>query len=449
MVKKRGPKADHPKHPRTNQEIDFLYQKKRKDGTIINYFFYGIDGKQVSATSNIWKAIKKYSDYFAENRKDDMVEIAEDAQTVPLGRYGSLVLDEYVSKTWIIEAFQRVLENDRKLVVDTTGNPNYWDFENTPPKPPSLTLEEVLQEYIDLPRDKPLNYDYKRRMIRHWHYFRKVIGKSYLRDISFDDIEKYRKTIQAEAEKKEQDKSIKRRQMYVNERFQAIHDTVSRMRKTQEYKADIDKFLQHLTQLTILDEGEIRPKAITQEQWKILYKNSKTDLFIRCGLLLGLNCAMTWGDIFELTIENFDLTKKTYIGTRAKNNIQNCAMLFPETVESVKQYLNENSIEDSYGRIFYYKPVKPKSLINETITRFRDWKRSLIEEDFEKVSMITQKKLRKSLQTTAKKAKCHIEYIKLVMGRKLEGAEEHYEEKDAIMTSEVIDAVHKFYFGDS
>jgi len=445
MTKKRGPKADHPKDPRTNKEIEFLYQNKRKDGTVKNYLFYDIQGRQITATSNIWKAIKKYSEYYTENRADNMVEIPEEAQLVPIGQYGARFLDEHVSKEWIIKAFQKILEDDRKLVVDVSGNPNYWDFENTPAKPPSLTCQEILDEYLSLPRKKPLNYDYKQRMKRHWVHFQKIIGKSWIREISFNDVKKYRKYIQSQAEQKEMSGEIKRKNMWINEHYQAVHDILSKTRKIQEYKADINNLLQHLDQCIQVDEGTVRAKAVTREQWDILYKHSQNNLFIRCGILLGLNCAMTWGDILELTLKNFDFSKNTYIGTRSKNDIQNCAILFPETVEAIQQYIHQCPINDKMGRIFYYKAVTQKTLMDDIIILFNDWKNQLKQSDSKKVSNITHKHLRKSLQTTAKKAKCHIEYIKLVMGRKLEGAEEYYTEKDALMTSEVIDAVHKFY----
>ena len=446
MAKTRGPKADHPIHPTTKEPVTFLYQNKRKDGSIKNYFFFDIQGKQISATSDIWKAIKRYNDYYSETKMEDMVEIPEDAQTIPIGRYGGRFVDEYVSKEWIIRAFQQILADDRKLVVDITGNQNYWDFENTPPKPPSLTCEEVLQEYLDLPREKPLNQDYRYKMIRHWNYFRQIIGKKFIRDISFNDIKKYRKTIESEASEKEAKSKIKRRIMWINERFQAIHDIPSKMKDTQEYKKDIITLLEHMEQLTQLDEGNIRAKAISKEQWDILYNHSESDIFIKCGLLLGLNCAMTWGDIVELKNDNFDFKYKTYIGTRSKNDIQNCAMLLPETIIAVKQYIKEFPNKDKEGRIFYYKPVNKKSILDDITNIFREWKNSLNKDKLKKVDNITHKNLRKSLRTTAMKAKCHPEYIKLVMGRKLEGSEEYYTEKDAIMTTEVIEAICQVYF---
>ena len=73
---------------------------------------------------------------------------------------------DYVNKNWVIEPFQRILNEDRKLVVDVSGNPNYQAFENTTPRPKSLTCNEVIEEYLKLKRKKPLNSDYRYKVIR-------------------------------------------------------------------------------------------------------------------------------------------------------------------------------------------------------------------------------------------------------------------------------------------
>ena len=301
-----------------------------------------------------------------------------------------------------------------------------------------------MDEYLALKRKKPLNPDYRYKMIRHWNLFKTVVNKTFIRDITFQDVRKYRLNILKEADQKHDMGKIKRPDLYINERFSVIHDILTKIRKLQEYKRDIDNLLDHVGQLIRITKDDVRAKALTKEQWSILYKHSEGNLFIRCGLLLGLNCAMTWGDIIYLTPKQFDFRKKTYIGSRSKNNIQNCAMLFPETIKCVEQYIKTNPTKNGY--IFYYKNIKEKSLIDAIGIIFRDWKNSLPKSKCKEVEDITQKHLRKSARTAALKTKCHIEYIKLVMGRKLEGAEEHYTEKDAIMTTDVIKAIHDCYF---
>ena len=119
-------------------------------------------------------------------------------------------------------------------------------------------------------------------------------------------------------------------------------------------------------------------------------------------------------------------------------------MLFPETVKSLRQYIKNNSTKN--GTIFYNRNVTRKTILDDISGMFKKWKEGLPENQFKIIENVTHKYFRRSLRTAAKKAKCHIEYIKLVMGRKLEGTEENYTEKDAIMTSEVIQAVYDNYF---
>lgn len=445
MPKKRGAKPDFVLHPDTGEDIEGLYANKDKRGRV--RFFYYLDkrGKQKTCTSDIRKAIKRFNAFKEENKFPDLIEIPQEAKTIPIGKYGGYIDDDYVNKNWIIETFQGILNDDRKLVVDVSENSNYWDFENTPSRPQSLTCQEVIEEYLAIKRKKPLNDDYRYRMVRHWNVFKRGVGKTYIRDITFQDVKRYRLSIVGEAEKKEKAGKIKRPDLYINERFSAIHDILIKIREFQEYKRDIDNLLDHTGQLKGLTTDKIRAKAITPEQWNILYAHSDKNLFIRCGLLLGLNCAMTWGDIIDLTPKQFNFRKNNYIGTRSKNSIQNCAMLFPETVTSLRQYIKSNPTTN--GTIFYFKNVTRKTILDDITADFRKWKKSLPKSKFKKVKGITQKYLRKSVRTSAVKAKCHIEYIKLVMGRKLEGSEEHYTEKDATMTSEVVQAVYDHYFG--
>jgi len=413
----------------------------------VRYYYYLEEtGKQKTCTANIRTAIQRLNAFREENKYPDLIEVPEEAQEVPLERYGAYHLDGYVNKTWVIETFQDILHTDRKLVVDVTGNKNYWDFENTPSRPQSLTCKEVLEEYLSIKRRRPLNPDYRYKMIRHWRAFSDIVGRIFIRDITFQDVKRYRRTIEQQADEKHKAGQLKRPDLYINERFSAVHDILTKIYGFQEYKRDIDILLGHIGQLIRVETDEVRAKAITPQQWRILYDHSRDNLFIRCGLLLGLNCAMTWGDIIDLSPENFNLHKGTYIGTRSKNNIQNCAMLFPETVNCLQAYLADYPTTN--GRIFYYKDVTRKTIIDDILAAFKAWKESLPTSTFRKVQGITHKHLRITARTTAKKAKCHIEYIKLVMGRKLEGSEEHYTEKDAIMTSEVVTAVHDRYFGD-
>jgi integrase len=447
MAKKRGAKPDFVIHPETGYEIEGLYFNKDKKGRIRFYYYIDENGKQITCTSDIRKAIKRFNAYKEENKYPDLIEIPDEAKSVPISRYGAYIDDDYVNKDWIIEQFQEILNSDRKRVVDVSGNSNYWDFENTPSRPQSLTCTEVLDEYLNLPRKKPLNTDYRYKIIRHWNTFKTVTGKLYIRDITFKDVQKYRLEILKEAEQKNATGKITRPDLYVNERFSAIHDIISKIRDVQEYKRDIDTLLDHIGQLIRMSKKTVRVKVVDKEQWSILYKHSENDLFIRCGLLLGLNCAMTWGDIIKLTMDNFDFRKQTYIGTRSKNDIQNCAMLFPETVDCLQQYIKHHPSTNE--NIFYFKNAMPKTLVNGAIESFDKWKGALPKRKFKQVEHITQKLMRKSAKTAATKARCQTEYIKLVMGRRLEGAEEHYTDKDAVMTKDVINAVYKNYFGKS
>jgi hypothetical protein len=128
MGRKRGAKPDFILHPDTGIAIEGLYTNKDKRGRVRFYYYLDVYSKQRSCTSDIRKAIKRYRDYLDENKSPDLIQIPEQAQEIPVGKYGAIHIDDHVNKKWVIEKFQRILNDDRKLVVDVTGNSNYWDF---------------------------------------------------------------------------------------------------------------------------------------------------------------------------------------------------------------------------------------------------------------------------------------------------------------------------------
>jgi hypothetical protein len=143
MSKRRGAKPDFVLHPETNESIEGLYANKDKRGKIRYYYYLDKNGKQKTCTSDIREAIKRFNAFKEGEKYPDLIEIPEEAQEVPIGRYGLYFKDGYVNKTWVIQTFQDILNSDRKLVVDVTGNPKYWDFENTPSRPRSLSYRRI------------------------------------------------------------------------------------------------------------------------------------------------------------------------------------------------------------------------------------------------------------------------------------------------------------------
>ena len=70
-----------------------------------------------------------------------------------------------------------------------------------------------------------------------------VVGKKVIRDITFDDVERYQSPIHEEAESKFKSKNITRPDFYVNTISSAVHDIPSKIRSIQEYNRDIDNLL--------------------------------------------------------------------------------------------------------------------------------------------------------------------------------------------------------------
>ena len=95
MTKKRGAKPDFVPHPTTGKDIEGLYANNDPKGKVRNYYYLDENNKQKSCTSDIWKAIKRYNAYKEKNEFPDLIEIPEEAKTVPIGEYGAYIDDDY------------------------------------------------------------------------------------------------------------------------------------------------------------------------------------------------------------------------------------------------------------------------------------------------------------------------------------------------------------------
>ena len=78
-ARKRGKKASYATHPRTEKIIEGLYEHRRKNGTLKCYYFVNQDGKQVSCTTKIDKAIQRLRAYQRKNALPEYTDIPEEA----------------------------------------------------------------------------------------------------------------------------------------------------------------------------------------------------------------------------------------------------------------------------------------------------------------------------------------------------------------------------------
>ena len=118
-------------------------------------------------------------------------------------------------------------------------------------------------------------------------------------------------------------------------------------------------------------------------------------------------------------------------------------MLWDETAKALKEYMDRFPSPTE----ILFKPKRSSIWNLDKLGKgFKKFKESLSADKYKRVANITHKHLRKSCRTAAVRAKCNSEHIKLIMGRSLEGVEDYYTFKEAEMTSEVVAAVHDYYF---
>ena len=131
----------------------------------------------------------RYQDYLDKSGQSNFSEVDEESRTIPIGKYGGIVTDDYVSDDFIINRFLTLLKTKPHYIAKKTGIPQFEHMEDIQPIPQSMSVNDVLGMYLNFKRDK--NKRYLIEVKRYYKEFCVVIDKYRVRDISFNDLSKY------------------------------------------------------------------------------------------------------------------------------------------------------------------------------------------------------------------------------------------------------------------
>jgi integrase len=466
MVLKRGRKADWASNPKTGEYNEGLYEARYKTGKykdrIKCYYYKDSKGKHITCGSDYDRAVQKHAIY----KREHNIVIASpkiDSLKVTITDEDATKPDEFADS--IINSLKN-LSNGAVEISDLDITDEFWEISekvikanlpyaskrlNIPElgylhkvKPPakSITLDEIWNIYVknyEGRSNRNLNYNIK----PHWNEFKKCVGKSSVRDIEFEDITKYNDKVRQDKDRP----SVKNQYRYVKNRFDAVKGVIKKAKDKIVFKDDCNELLKHMEQYTYVkkEQEEImllqrQNHVLTAKELSKLLKASENDLLVRCSILLGLNCCIRWSDFAKLTKSMLDFRKKEYRSWRGKNAQSQASKLWDETIEALQEYMKENPTDcdnvflTSHNKIWRYQYLQ---------FRFNKVRKTA------KMEWLTQEKLRKITATKSSQIGfgSNTNAYKALMGRKIPGADRSYIYTMPADTEQVINELHKYYFG--
>jgi integrase len=427
-MKKRGIK---PKYASYNgKDIEGLYIAYNPDRSIRNYYYINSNGRQVSCTSDIREAVRRFRKYQREQAGGKFSAIPENEQIIPIGQYGGIYDPDIVSDDYVIHRFVELLNEDRYRVAEISGIPQFANIEDIVPLPKSQSLSDLIDMYSNHRVDKA----YLKKVRRSWKEFSSIIGKGVVRLVNYADITRYNNTIHSQAGSS----VITNKPRYIKNRFDSVRAVLRYCIRRIEYKKDIDKILEYLQQLSYGKDHPKKVRIVRPEEFQILFKDSEGDILGRCVLLLGLNCAMRHSDISDLKKIDVDLVNSKLSRVRTKTGIIQSSVLWKETRDALKQYMRlyPNNTEYIFATK-YNKPYKYKYMMPH-FNRLR-----LKEKD---VSHITHNMLRISANSIANQLSLNPNGIKILMGWSVSGVDNSYNQRHPEATMDIVISLHKYYF---
>ena len=455
MTMKRGKKANWATHPETGEIEEGLYVSKYSDGRVKAYYYKDKENKHITCGSEFFIAQQKFAQYknnsaiIVESSAIKTLTLVIDGETNADHMIGALnyIADKNITINDIDitdEFWNRaecIIKNNFLYAAKRLNIPQLAYITDVTPPVKSITLIELSDLYKDnYEGDSKTNL---RRILKFFTEFTKVIGIQSVREINFEDISKYEKMLQKEKHRE----TVNNQYRFVKNRIDAVKSVVRKGMRRISVKDDCIKLLQNIDQLTYVKKKQEKilinkrdRRSLAKEELKNLLECSESDLLVKCGILMGLNACIRWGDFARLEPYMFDFDKQEFNGWRDKNGIPQAAMLWDETASALREYMSNNKLVNNlifttrFGNPFVNKYLRIK------FNKIR--KKANLE-------WLTQKQLRKFSATVASDlghGSKTDEYMCL-MGREIGGSEASYVIPNAQKTAEVVSKMHGYYFG--
>ena len=301
----------------------------------------------------------------------------------------------------------------------------------------SMKIQELGALYFDKRRPRPLSKSYMRQCKKQWHEFIRIVGVSEIKDITLSTILDYQETIYKRAERKSWSA------FPVNSRFSLVKSVFG---SAAEFAPDpsqiphLQTICGYLKRLVFMEKPNFKPKPISRKNYLSIL-NSEKEPTCRAMWLMALNTGMKPTCLSQVKKEHVDLERKTLAMQRPKSRIIRAAMLWDRTVEAIQQM--QVQVDNETEFVFLNSFGKPIS--TQAIRAWFRKKRKQLGID-EQVKFEHCRDAAETIPRDINPEGSSIP-IKILMGHRVAGMDDNYQEKRPSITRNVVAAIEQYYFG--
>jgi len=435
--------------------------RKNKAGEIVSYRYYATTNPKIRFGNDVEEAIAAFRRWESDN-KQKTIEVQGKPIVLPDGVWtlkrpgdktgikisGEIkpIHDIPKSVFWRLVAEVFATEAGRKKAAKLTGIKMIRRIKDASAFPRVLSLLEIGRLHFGKRDNKGVldggqaGFDTKelRKAWLYWAEFVQAVGVANAEDVTRDMLVKYREFVAGL-----QDGKIAPRTVF--NRYNQISAVINTAKDRREnHKQILDKLRDDFQVIVRKKRPKIakpRPTPFDPEDFAAMLDITSDNPKWRAIVMLSLNCGLHPGECAGLTFEDFDLRKGHLWDNRNKTLCQRVSMLWPETVEALRAYLDEfkstgsylflnrdglRHNSDQFGKEFKRKVCKPAEIKRVTFEWFRD-----------------------SGTNAASKRGVDTSKVQMWLGHDRGAEIQKYDEPHPIKTQAVVNAIYEEYMSHS
>ncbi len=299
--------------------------------------FRQYENKQQQEEPVIEIPIPGLPDIIRKNGYIELTDIPDGPPIVPEAYAGDIAI---VPENLFFQKARNIILTNPIEAASKLGIPEISRLTDLPPLEPPLTLEAILQFYID--HRKP-SKDERRKAVSAWKEFCKIVPVKTVREITLNIIHDYREIIWAEYEKNSWTNS------WLKARFTRVKTLFNYSRKMgRTNKTELVRVVEYCSCLAAPADPSGDAQPIEREDVHKLLDHCKIKW--KAIILLALNCGYYGKDIHDLKksmIKNKN-GLDYIVFPREKNKHKRVNVMWSETKEAVDQYLVEKKFNTEY-----------------------------------------------------------------------------------------------------
>jgi integrase len=327
--------------------------------------------------------------------------------------------DELLERKWrqanALRIRQWILDDPRGF-VQATGTHDIVSFGRMAPSP---TLESLGKLYAE---KSGATDEWVEKTDTFWQEFMKAVAVSTVRELTPEAITAYYDEIN------EADKSP----TWKGHRFGAIKTVFAFARKRGVSPDEVSKVLGYCAILVKPKKNGANPRPITPDDFNAIY--DKANERLKTGMMCALNFAMYAKEVCAVEWADLSLEKGTLVTDRAKTGQTRIAVLWPGTVDLLKELPRTGP--------YVFMSEHGGALAPNTLRR--DWwdarKKAGVDQD------VVFSMIRDGAYSAAVEGGADLTHAKLLAGHAIGGMSDYYVRRNPRMVADACAAIERHYF---